>query len=300
MSKKYHSTKKISNSEYISLCKKSHDINYSYLKTVYINDASNVIVTCPMHGDFTINAGRFKRGCNCQKCSGRGLTKEDLIKVFTSVHNGKYDYSKMVLNKMNDKVEIICPIHGSFFQSPTKHKKGQGCPKCAKQLIADKRRKTTEEWIDDAQKVHGDKYDYSKVKYVNPFEPIIIICPKHGEFKQIPNDHLNRHGCPKCKSSHLEEEIRLFLTENNIVFEEQKRFDWLGKQSLDFYIPSKKIAIECQGEQHFKPIKHFGGNIAFKIQQERDKRKKMLCEKHNIKIIYYSKEKNIDKKLVNM
>lgn len=115
-----HSTKKISNSEYILSCKKSHNINYSYLKTHYINDASEVTITCPIHGDFTINAGRFKRGCNCPKCSGRRLTKEDLIKAFNSVHNGKYDYSKMVLGKMNDKIEIICPIHGSFFSKSHK------------------------------------------------------------------------------------------------------------------------------------------------------------------------------------
>ena len=75
---------------------------------------------------------------------------------------------------------------------------------------------------------------------------------------------------------------------NNIGFEEQKKFEWLGKQSLDFYLPDYHIAIECQGIQHFKPNEHFGSDDGFNNTTERDKHKKELCEENNIAIIYYA------------
>ena len=59
---------------------------------------------------------------------------------------------------------------------------------------------TTEEFISKAKEVHGNKYDYSKVEYVNNHTKVCIICPKHGEFWQTPNHHLLGHGCSKCKN----------------------------------------------------------------------------------------------------
>ena len=72
-------------------------------------------------------------------------------------------------------------------------------------------------------------------------------------------------------------------------------FDWLKYKNplkLDFYLPDYNIAIECQGQQHYKPIKYFGGEEKLSIIKERDKIKKELCEKNGIKIVYYSNKKN--------
>ena len=113
-----------------------------------------------------------------------------------------------------------------------------------------------------------------------------IICPIHGEFWQAPHSHLASCGCPACKDSKLEKEVREYLNDNKIVFESFKKFDWLGKQHLDFYLPKYNIAIECQGMQHFKPIEFFGGKKAFNDLINRDRLKKQLCEEHNIKMIY--------------
>ena len=61
------------------------------------------------------------------------------------------------------------------------------------------KRKTTNEFIEQARKVHGNKYDYSKVEYINARTKVRIICPIHGEFKQFPNQHIYlEQGCPKC------------------------------------------------------------------------------------------------------
>ena len=93
------------------------------------------------------------------------------------------------------------------------------------------------------KKFIGDKYDYSKVDYINSKTKVCIICPTHGEFWKIPANHLQGQGCPFCKESKLEHKVNEILKSKNIVFEQQKRFDWLGRQSLDFYLPEYNIAI---------------------------------------------------------
>lgn len=153
---------------------------------------------------------------------------------------------------------------------------------------------TTKEFIDKARNVHDDKYDYSKVEYKTTHEKVIIICPIHGEFEQLPLNHLQGKGCQKCNYSHLEKEISLLLEKHKIDYEVQKTFDWLtykGKLRLDFYLPKYNVAIECQGGQHFNEVKHFGGKDGFLNRQKLDKVKLDLCNSHNIKLLYYTKAK---------
>ena len=126
------------------------------------------------------------------------------------------------------------------------------------------------------------------MEYVNKKTKVCIICPKHGEFWQEANSHLRGVGCPFCNESKMEINIRKFLIENNINFEQQKRFEWLGKQSLDFYLPEYNIAIECQGLQHFKPCDFFGGEKGFIKRIKLDNMKYKKCKKNNINILYYS------------
>ena len=150
-------------------------------------------------------------------------------------------------------------------------------------------------FIKRAREIHGVKYDYSKVEYVNAQTKVCIICPEHGEFWQKPYSHISsRRGCPVCKESKLEREVYLFLTENKIVFERQKTFDWLknsGNLFLDFFLPEQNLAIECQGEQHFRiPNWHKTReeNVKqLKLNQERDLLKRQLCEKNGIRILYF-------------
>ena len=117
-----------------------------------------------------------------------------------------------------------------------------------------------------------------------------IICPQHGEFWQKPALHLNGTNCPRCQITHLEEETYNILKGNQINFETYKNFTWLGRQSLDFYLPQHNIAIECQGRQHFEEVKSFGGEEGFAKTQERDKRKYDLCKANGIKLLYFTHE----------
>ena len=143
-----------------------------------------------------------------------------------------------------------------------------------------------------SKELFGDKFNYSKVKYINGQTHVILICPENHEFEVTPNNHLSKKsGCPTCNESKLEQELASILDKQNIVYERQKRFKWLGRQSLDFYLPDYNIAIECQGIQHFKPV-DFGGkgeksaNELFEKNKERDGKKLNKCLSNNIEMIW--------------
>lgn len=151
----------------------------------------------------------------------------------------------------------------------------------------------TKDFIEKAREIHGDKYDYSKVEYINNKTKVCIICPEHGEFWQNPYSHLSEHGCPKCNYSHLERDIALFLEKNNINFEQQKTFSWLkhfNYLKTDFYLVDYNIVIECQGGQHFYPIARFGGVKEYELTIQRDKIKYKLLQEHNIPVVYFTKK----------
>lgn len=89
--------------------------------------------------------------------------------------------------------------------------------------------------------------------------------------------------------------LQYYLKKNNIVYEQQKRFDWLGLQRLNFYLPDYNIVIEYQGGQHFRSVEYFGGEEKIKKRQELYERKYNLCKDNNVKIFYYSIEKHLPK-----
>lgn len=126
------------------------------------------------------------------------LTTEEFITRSREVHGHKYDYSLMEYVKSSVKVRIICPIHGVFEQSPNNHvSMKQGCPQCA----VEQRYLNTREFIKHAREVHGDRYDYSLVEYLNNRSKVRIICSEHGVFEQTPDNHLKGCACPQCSQA---------------------------------------------------------------------------------------------------
>ena len=219
------------------------------------------------------------------------LSKDEFVKRAEEVHGNKYDYSKVEYVNKHTKICIICHEHGEFWQSPNNHLAGNGCRKCWLKRNLTSKLSNTEVFINKAKQIHGNKYDYSKTIYEHSLKKVCIICPEHGEFWQTPNSHLNGQGCPICNESTLEREVNKILREKGINFIQQFKAKWLGRQSLDFYLPDYNMAIECQGIQHFMPKKYFGGEKSFKTITENDIKKRKLCEENNIKIIYYTKKK---------
>lgn len=121
------------------------------------------------------------------------------IKKAIELHGiDKYQYGLVQYVDNSTKVEILCPEHGDFYIRPNSHvSKAGGCPKCS-----GKYQPTTKEWIENARKVHGDLYDYSKVVYTKRADKVEIVCPEHGPFLQEAGNHLKGSGCAKC-SNHV-------------------------------------------------------------------------------------------------
>jgi hypothetical protein len=129
---------------------------------------------------------------------------ELFISKANKIHKNRYDYSKVNYINAKTKVTIVCREHGDFQQTPSNHLCNYNCQKCAKNFQLD-----TASFIEKAKGIHNDKYDYSKVNYINADTQITIICKEHGEFTQIPDFHINRKcGCPKCSNN-----VKLDLSE---------------------------------------------------------------------------------------
>ena len=295
--KEYNSlVAKSCSNKFIEKAKKVHGDKYDYSKVEYINSSTKICIICPRHGEFWQKPNDHLSGYGCPKCAGtKKLNNEEFIEKAKKVHGDKYGYSKVEYINSSTKICIICPEHGEFWQTPHAHLSGQGCSICGKiiNLLANQERfkESKDSFVERAKKIHGDRYDYSKIEYKGAHIKICIICPEHGEFWQTPHSHLNGCGCPICKESKLEKKVRLLLINNNINFRQQMKFDWLGKQSLDFYLPDYNIAIECQGRQHFEPVDAFGGKRGLIECEYRDSKKYNLCKHNKIDIIYFSTEK---------
>jgi hypothetical protein len=184
---------------------------FDYSLVDYVTAKVKVKLVCNSHGIvFEITpdshlSGNSKGGC--PECSREvmgqyhRMSVEDFITRASEKHSNFYDYSRLVLPKnMHEKVEIICPQHGSFHQTPTNHlHNGFGCSVCAAIERGLAFRLTQEEVIERFIERHGDKYDYSKVKYSMIYEPVTIYCKEHGVFfEQIPCNHFVGSGCKKC------------------------------------------------------------------------------------------------------
>lgn len=273
--------------EFIRKARLIHGNKYQYDISTYKNNKIPIRITCPIHGEFWQAIGDHLKGYGCSKCSGKYKpTTEEWIQRVRPIYNYKYDYSKVKYIDNKTPVTIICPEHGEFYSIPSNHLKGtSGCPKCAALKSHNRQAKTTERFIQEAAKIHNNKYDYSKVSYYNKSTKVIIICPEHGEFKQIPSSHLSGCGCPACSfknQGRLYSKIQETLSDLN--FEQEYTTDWLDKQRLDIYCPEYNFAIEYDGEQHFYPIEYFGGVENFKHIQERDILKNEKCKTNNCKL----------------
>ena len=284
-----------------------HKNKYDYSVVDYKNTNTKIQIICLIHGEFFQTPHSHLAGRHCPKCGEiiKNIKKSKTTCGFVfqakKVHNNKYSYSKTNYINNFTPVIITCSIHGDFLQSPNCHlSQKQGCPDCG-----GRKRKNRNEFIENAKRMHGNKYDYSKIEYVSNKRRVIIVCKKHGEFLQNPNNHLNGSGCPHCKSSKGEEKIRWWLENNNISYIFQKMFNDCRSQQtnrmlkFDFYIPAKNLLIEYDGEQHFR-MGDFG---SFKFTkndlrdiQHRDKIKTDYAFCKNIKLlrIKYTKMKDVD------
>jgi len=187
--------------QFIKEVNNKHNYKYDYSKTKYINWKTNVTIICKKHGEFQQTPNNHLSGNGCSKCGRVSsyikqslVAKNAFIPKAREIHGDKYDYSQAKYINWKTNVTIICKKHGKFYQQPNNHLNGNGCKICAFNGM----KTTIKEFIEKAKKIHGDKYNYSKVKYINSVTKTTIICKKHGEFLQAPKGHLNGRGCDMC------------------------------------------------------------------------------------------------------
>lgn len=291
--------------DFIEKAKEVHGDKYDYSKVKYgKNNRTPVCIICPEHGEFQQSPDSHLRGRGCPICRWKkakeslrksvGLNTDEFIRRAKEIHGDKYDYSKVNYENTESKVCIICPKHGEFWQTPHHHLMGIGCPSCGAKKYG------TDEFINRAKKVHGDKYDYSKTNFIDKKHKVIITCPLHGDFEQLPMNHLAGRGCPEC-GRHFGKQEKLvlkMLTEKYEHVEYQYTNNTFLKGlkknlTLDYFLPNFNIGIEYQGIQHFVPQDVFGGETAYSIVYNRDLRKYEQCKKNGVPIFYISFEKQL-------
>lgn len=252
--------------EFIEQATKMHNGKYDYSKSIYTTSISKLLIICPKHGKFKQVASSHLRGIGCAKCGvckradESKKTTSEFIKQATKIHGGYYDYSKSIYDGVIKSIIIVCPVHGQFKQKSGSHLMGQGCAKCGACKSAKARKKTTEEFIKQATKIHDGYYDYSKSVYGTALKKITIICPKHGEFRQDANGHLKGMGCRKCYADKLA--ISLSITHDEFIEMATKAHKGIYNYSKSVYVGcDKKVIIICPKHGEFKQtaMGHYNG-----------------------------------------
>lgn len=254
--------------EFIDISNAKHGNKYDYGKAKYVMNKEKIIIICPIHGEFEQYPCDHMKGRGCRKCGSERMSYSHLenLDIFISkariIHGDKYDYSKFVYTKSNQKSIITCFKHGDFQQSPNSHLCNRGCKKCGQEKVAELQSGSFSEFISLAIKIHGNKYDYSKseASFVNLTEKVCIVCPAHGEFMQLPFLHMKGRGCTRCAKIKMGNEFRKskeeFVIEARIIHGGRYNYSQVGYESA--HTP---ITIICpkHGAFNQSPSKHLRG-----------------------------------------
>ena len=259
---------------FIEKANKIHNNKYNYDKVKYINAKEKIIISCIKHGDFSQTPNSHLKGQNCALCSLekpnlRRKTTEQFILEALKIHGDEYNYDKVNYINNSSKIEIICKIHGSFYQQPSMHLSGCKCFKCRGSSKLE-----TIDFINKAKKIHNDKYDYTKTIYIGAHDKVIINCKIHGDFSQTPNAHY-KQGCYSCgikiSSQKQRKNINSFILEAHKIHDNKYNYDKI------IYINSKtNLLINCKDHGDFlqTPDAHINGKkgcpncVSFRISYQ--------------------------------
>lgn len=287
------STKRKTKEQFIKEARAVHGNKYDYSKVEYVNGTTKVCIICPEHGEFFQTPKQHIRGEGCPKCGyikgkekrkekkvnhrksrvrrehcfnthhiPRNIkTTEDFINQARKIHGDKYDYSKVEYSGKKCFVTIICPEHGEFVQRADYHLQGKGCIKCGHIVSKRKQAYTTDEFIEILRKKFGDKYDYSKIDYINKKTKITLTCPIHGDFEKTPSSLLRYDcACPMCSLENKRKMFSMgtekFIEKANDVF--HGKYDY---SKVDYKNNATKVRIICpeHGEFLCTPANHLKG-----------------------------------------
>ena len=225
-----------------------HNFKYDYSKANFVDMDTPILIICPIHGEFWQKPKNHIRGCGCNECGKLKKsekmrnTREEFIKRAKEKHDNDYIYDEVDYVNADTKVCIICKKHGKFWMTPMNHLLGQKCPKCRGKGL------TLEEVIQRCREVHGEDYDYSRIKEFHKMsDKYPIICKEHGVFYQSLSKHiLKKQGCPKCGKKHMAEKLRSNLKEVIKKCEERHNFKYDYSKIESINGLNDKVPIICK------------------------------------------------------
>jgi hypothetical protein len=292
----------VTTKEFIEKAKSIHGDKYCYDKVIYKKAREKVIIICKRHKKrFHQTPDSHLRGSGCPICGKENhllsqvKTINEFIKEADKVHECKYDYSKVKYKNCKSKILIICPQHGEFKQEAKSHLTGRGCPECGKNSKIMSQRSTVEEFIEKSRAIHNYKYNYEKVLYIDDRTKVNIMCKKHGNFRQSPNNHLRGSGCPHCilkSEGIIKNFLHQYFSEWKIISHKRiwnKYKNYSYKRYCDFWMEKDgtKVIVEYDGKHHFFPVRFNG--ISIKKAEEiyertrlKDKLDAEFCEENDI------------------
>lgn len=289
---------KLTTEEWIKDCKSLHREMYDYSKSIYVNAKTPIIIGCPIHGFVEVSPSRHKNGSHCKRCSAKErsifkpLSKEVFLEEAKITHNNKYDYSLVEnFETVNDKITIICPVHGKFRQRLHSHRKGYGCDRCAYEEKGKEKRVSFEDYIIRAEDKFGKLYKYLENSYTKISEDITYICDIHGEVTQSAGTHLISRGCAKCFRRNERSNTEKFIDSANLAH----NYFYTYPDTIYGKSNSSNVLIKCPFHGDFlqTPNSHLNGagckvcaniksNIGFKELTKED-----ILNSKNIKCVLY-------------
>jgi very-short-patch-repair endonuclease len=280
--------KKLTTDEFIEKSKKTHGDIFDYSLSEYKDATTKIKIICQNGHIFEQRPSDHYNGHGCNICKNEKFSKSKLIDLDV-VKNKLYNkYSDIFIfdftnyETLESKIKCTCQKHGDFNIRVSSLLKGKNCWQCNNTQPF---KSNINLFIEKANKIHNNFFDYSKSIYKHSKQKLTIICPNHGEFEQTPNAHLKGQGCPICNMSKGERKIRTWFLNNNIDFKPQYNFEKLKKYHFDYYLPKFNFCVEYDGEYHYNSYQRIGGDDKLLKIKKRDNVKNKFCLDNNIKIL---------------
>ena len=196
--------------DFVRKAREIHGDKYGYDRVNYVKKDVPVEIFCPVCRKYYLQTPCCHlAGHGCTRCANnKPIGTEEFIRRAREVWGDRYTYERSVYTTNKAKIIVTCRVHGDFPTTAYDFLQGHGCFECAKETNGDALRKDRDQFVEDSRKVHGNKYDYSKVVYVNNRTPVIIGCPIHGDFMQTPHSHLSGQGCSECGKDRIIKALR--------------------------------------------------------------------------------------------
>jgi len=275
-------TRRKTHEEFVSEVKALVGDEYTVLGT-YVNKRTKIDIHHEGCGKTNpVTPDGFLSGSRCPNCSSTAKKttekfKEEVFKLVKGEYEVISDY-----HNSKSRVDILHLTCGKVFPTtPNNFLRGRRCPKCFGKF-----KKTTEEFKKEVFKLVKEEYEVLS-EYHSALSKIDILHLTCGEVYPVkPNNFLNGDRCPKCKESKGEREISQWLSVNLISFESQTPIRYKREKSplfLDFYVQG--VAIEYDGEYHYKPKQHAGGEEGLRHRQHLDRIKDKYCADNGIPLI---------------